>query len=134
MYFPENSQLDDLYTRYRQRLRKSLFKSGLGISFISCTLSIIFCCVGSQVRIIISLLGRFTFKCHDINFIIPFILLFLLFLLILFTEHISYHSAVGHMHHRTCRAGNFANNFYYEITSGCFIVCYIDNWRSYNSW
>ncbi|CAO1424898.1 unnamed protein product, partial [Diamesa serratosioi] len=45
----ENTQLDDLYTRYRQRLRKSLFISGLGISLISCIISIIFCCIGSQI-------------------------------------------------------------------------------------
>ncbi|XP_062560157.1 adenylate cyclase type 2 isoform X2 [Armigeres subalbatus] len=37
----ENSHLDDLYTRYRQRLRKSLFISGLGISILSCLISII---------------------------------------------------------------------------------------------
>ncbi|XP_055628937.1 adenylate cyclase type 2 isoform X2 [Toxorhynchites rutilus septentrionalis] len=36
----ENSHLDDLYTRYRQRLRKSLFISGLGISILSCLVSI----------------------------------------------------------------------------------------------
>ncbi|XP_065078953.1 adenylate cyclase type 2 isoform X2 [Ochlerotatus camptorhynchus] len=39
----ENSHLDDLYTRYRQRLRKSLFISGLGISILSCLISIILC-------------------------------------------------------------------------------------------
>lgn len=51
MYFPgENSQLDDLYTRYRQRLRKSLFVSGLWICVISCLVSIIFCAIGSQVQ------------------------------------------------------------------------------------
>lgn len=50
----ENSQLDDLYTRYRQRLRKSLFISGLGISLISCIVSIILCCIGSQVNILIN--------------------------------------------------------------------------------
>ena len=32
----ENSQLDDLYTRYRQRLRKSLFESGLSTAFVAC--------------------------------------------------------------------------------------------------
>lgn len=32
----ENSQLDDLYTRYRQRLRKSLFESGLTTAFVAC--------------------------------------------------------------------------------------------------
>lgn len=49
----ENSQLDDLYTRYRKRLRKALFISGLGISLVSCIISIILCCIGSQVRIVI---------------------------------------------------------------------------------
>ncbi|KAG5670772.1 hypothetical protein PVAND_001012 [Polypedilum vanderplanki] len=44
----ENSQLDDLYTRYRKRLRKSLFISGLGISFVSCMIAIIICSAGSQ--------------------------------------------------------------------------------------
>ncbi|XP_021709935.1 adenylate cyclase type 2 isoform X3 [Aedes aegypti] len=39
----ENSHLDDLYTRYRQRLRKSLFISGLGISILACLISIIMC-------------------------------------------------------------------------------------------
>ncbi|XP_031622871.1 adenylate cyclase type 2 isoform X2 [Contarinia nasturtii] len=34
----ENSQLDDLYTRYRQRLRKSLFESGLTTAFVACIL------------------------------------------------------------------------------------------------
>ncbi|XP_067644332.1 adenylate cyclase type 2 isoform X2 [Eurosta solidaginis] len=37
----ENIHLDDLYTRYRQRLRKSLFKSGLLISLVACIVSII---------------------------------------------------------------------------------------------
>ncbi|XP_055692723.1 adenylate cyclase type 2 isoform X3 [Lutzomyia longipalpis] len=44
----ENSQLDDLYTRYRQRLRKSLFTSGLAIALITCTVSVIFCGLGVQ--------------------------------------------------------------------------------------
>ncbi|XP_059607594.1 adenylate cyclase type 2 [Phlebotomus argentipes] len=44
----ENSQLDDLYTRYRQRLRKSLFTSGLAIALITCVVSIIFCGLGVQ--------------------------------------------------------------------------------------
>ncbi|XP_058835255.1 adenylate cyclase type 2 isoform X3 [Topomyia yanbarensis] len=39
----ENCHLDDLYTRYRQRLRKSLFISGLGISILSCLISIVLC-------------------------------------------------------------------------------------------
>lgn len=47
----QNPQLDDLYTRYRQRLRKSLFVSGLWISFAACIVSIIFCAIGTQVRI-----------------------------------------------------------------------------------
>ncbi|XP_055908178.1 adenylate cyclase type 2 isoform X2 [Eupeodes corollae] len=38
----ENAHLDDLYTRYRQRLRKSLFISGLSISLAACILSILF--------------------------------------------------------------------------------------------
>lgn len=38
----ENAHLDDLYTRYRQRLRKSLFKSGLSISLAACLISIFF--------------------------------------------------------------------------------------------
>ncbi|XP_039963573.1 adenylate cyclase type 2 isoform X1 [Bactrocera neohumeralis] len=37
----ENIHLDDLYTRYRQRLRKSLFTSGLLISLVACIVSII---------------------------------------------------------------------------------------------
>ncbi|XP_054736031.1 adenylate cyclase type 2 isoform X1 [Anastrepha obliqua] len=37
----ENIHLDDLYTRYRQRLRKSLFRSGLLISLMACVVSII---------------------------------------------------------------------------------------------
>ncbi|XP_030371932.1 adenylate cyclase type 2 isoform X2 [Scaptodrosophila lebanonensis] len=37
----EDIHLDDLYTRYRQRLRKSLFRSGLLISLVSCVVSII---------------------------------------------------------------------------------------------
>lgn len=53
----ENSQLDDLYTRYRKRLRKSLFISGLGISLISCLISIILCYSGSQVNISLSTLS-----------------------------------------------------------------------------
>ncbi|XP_055530208.1 adenylate cyclase type 2 isoform X2 [Wyeomyia smithii] len=39
----ENCHLDDLYTRYRQRLRKSLFVSGLGISIVSCLVSVVLC-------------------------------------------------------------------------------------------
>lgn len=56
--FSENSQLDDLYTRYRKRLRKSLFISGLGISLVSCLISIILCCVGSQVNSFFSSLSQ----------------------------------------------------------------------------
>ncbi|XP_046807359.1 adenylate cyclase type 2-like [Lucilia cuprina] len=37
----EDIHLDDLYTRYRQRLRKSLFRSGLLISLAACVVSII---------------------------------------------------------------------------------------------
>ncbi|XP_058980052.1 adenylate cyclase type 2 isoform X1 [Musca domestica] len=37
----EDIHLDDLYTRYRQRLRKSLFRSGLWISLVACVVSII---------------------------------------------------------------------------------------------
>lgn len=39
----DNSQLDDLYTRYRQRLRRSLFESGLITAFIACCFSLLFC-------------------------------------------------------------------------------------------
>nr|XP_029713545.1 adenylate cyclase type 2-like isoform X1 [Aedes albopictus] len=45
----ENSHLDDLYTRYRQRLRKSLFISGLGISILSCLVSIILCKLREEI-------------------------------------------------------------------------------------
>lgn len=38
----ENSQLDDLYTSYRQRLRKSLFISGLTTAFVAFVISAIF--------------------------------------------------------------------------------------------
>lgn len=41
--FSDNSQLDDLYTRYRQRLRKSLFVSGLTTALFTCLFSIFFC-------------------------------------------------------------------------------------------
>uniref|UniRef100_A0A1B0FA81 Uncharacterized protein n=1 Tax=Glossina morsitans morsitans TaxID=37546 RepID=A0A1B0FA81_GLOMM len=37
----EDIHLDDLYTRYRQRLRKSLFRSGLLISLVACVVSIL---------------------------------------------------------------------------------------------
>ncbi|XP_062128322.1 LOW QUALITY PROTEIN: adenylate cyclase type 2 [Drosophila sulfurigaster albostrigata] len=37
----EDIHLNDLYTRYRQRLRKSLFRSGLLISLVACVVSII---------------------------------------------------------------------------------------------
>ncbi|XP_065361182.1 adenylate cyclase type 2 isoform X2 [Calliphora vicina] len=37
----EDIHLDDLYTRYRQRLRKSLFRSGLLISLAACVVSIV---------------------------------------------------------------------------------------------
>lgn len=60
--FSENSQLDDLYTRYRKRLRKSLFISGLGISLISCLISIILCYSGSQVNIFFQHLCRILFS------------------------------------------------------------------------
>lgn len=47
IYFPpfsyfagENTQLDDLYTRYRQRLRKSLFESGLTTAFVACIICV----------------------------------------------------------------------------------------------
>lgn len=43
-----NSHLDDLYTRYRQRLRKSLFISGLSISLVGCTIAIIISLTGDQ--------------------------------------------------------------------------------------
>lgn len=46
----ENSHLDDLYTRYRQRLRKSLFISGLGISILCCLVSIVLCQLQTAVR------------------------------------------------------------------------------------
>ncbi|XP_021709920.1 adenylate cyclase type 2 isoform X1 [Aedes aegypti] len=45
----ENSHLDDLYTRYRQRLRKSLFISGLGISILACLISIIMCKLQEEI-------------------------------------------------------------------------------------
>ncbi|XP_055383731.1 adenylate cyclase type 2 isoform X2 [Condylostylus longicornis] len=44
----ENSHLDDLYTRYRQRLRKSLFISGLSISLVACVVSIILSSIKDQ--------------------------------------------------------------------------------------
>ncbi|CAG9807888.1 unnamed protein product [Chironomus riparius] len=56
IFLSEDSQLDDLYTRYRKRLRKSLFISGLGISLISCLVSIILCSIGSQRPLSISFL------------------------------------------------------------------------------
>lgn len=45
----EKSHLDDLYTRYRQRLRKSLFISGLGISILACLISIIMCKLQEEI-------------------------------------------------------------------------------------
>ena len=45
----ENIHLDDLYTRYRQRLRKSLFRSGLLISLAACVVSIIIGIIYQQV-------------------------------------------------------------------------------------
>lgn len=56
----ENSQLDDLYTRYRQRLRKSLFESGLTTAFVAC---IICLCVlfSYQVKIDFSIVFHFHF-------------------------------------------------------------------------
>ncbi|KAL7731856.1 hypothetical protein ACLKA6_017435 [Drosophila palustris] len=40
-HFSEDIHLNDLYTRYRQRLRKSLFRSGLLTSLVACVVSII---------------------------------------------------------------------------------------------
>lgn len=45
----ENSQLDDLYTSYRQRLRKSLFISGLTTAFVAFVISAIFLEVNSSM-------------------------------------------------------------------------------------
>lgn len=45
----ENTHLDDLYTRYRQRLRKSLFISGLSISLVACAVSMIVVLASDQV-------------------------------------------------------------------------------------
>ncbi|XP_020716800.1 adenylate cyclase type 2 isoform X2 [Ceratitis capitata] len=53
----ENVHLDDLYTRYRQRLRKSLFRSGLMISLLACVVSMIIVITYSQNSIHTCLLG-----------------------------------------------------------------------------
>ncbi|KFB43382.1 AGAP010436-PA-like protein [Anopheles sinensis] len=53
----ENSHLDDLYTRYRQRLRRSLFITGLGISTISCLISIVLCAMHDAILADLALLA-----------------------------------------------------------------------------
>ncbi|XP_035785727.1 adenylate cyclase type 2-like isoform X2 [Anopheles albimanus] len=53
----ENSHLDDLYTRYRQRLRRSLFITGLGISIVSCIVSIVLCALHEAILADLALLG-----------------------------------------------------------------------------
>uniref|UniRef100_A0A2M4AD36 adenylate cyclase n=1 Tax=Anopheles triannulatus TaxID=58253 RepID=A0A2M4AD36_9DIPT len=53
----ENSHLDDLYTRYRQRLRRSLFITGLGISILSCIVSIVLCALHEAILADLALLG-----------------------------------------------------------------------------
>nr|XP_036216570.1 adenylate cyclase type 2 isoform X1 [Bactrocera oleae] len=53
----ENIHLDDLYTRYRQRLRKSLFTSGLLISLVACIVSIIVGVIYEQSLTLICLLS-----------------------------------------------------------------------------
>ncbi|XP_052891398.1 adenylate cyclase type 2 [Anopheles moucheti] len=53
----ENSHLDDLYTRYRQRLRRSLFITGLGISILSCITSIVLCAVHDAILADLALLA-----------------------------------------------------------------------------
>lgn len=45
----EDLHLDDLYTRYRQRLRKSLFRAGLWISLAACVVSILIGVICQQV-------------------------------------------------------------------------------------
>uniref|UniRef100_A0AAG5DS33 adenylate cyclase n=1 Tax=Anopheles atroparvus TaxID=41427 RepID=A0AAG5DS33_ANOAO len=53
----ENSHLDDLYTRYRQRLRRSLFITGLGISMLSCVISIVLCALHDAILADLALLA-----------------------------------------------------------------------------
>uniref|UniRef100_A0A182R182 adenylate cyclase n=1 Tax=Anopheles farauti TaxID=69004 RepID=A0A182R182_9DIPT len=53
----ENSHLDDLYTRYRQRLRRSLFITGLGISIVSCITSIVLCALHDAILADLALLA-----------------------------------------------------------------------------
>ncbi|XP_058119078.1 LOW QUALITY PROTEIN: adenylate cyclase type 2 [Anopheles coustani] len=53
----ENSHLDDLYTRYRQRLRRSLFITGLGISMLSCLISIVLCAMHDAILADLALLA-----------------------------------------------------------------------------
>ncbi|XP_058066441.1 adenylate cyclase type 2 [Anopheles bellator] len=53
----ENSHLDDLYTRYRQRLRRSLFMTGLGISILSCIISIVLCALHEAILADLALLA-----------------------------------------------------------------------------
>uniref|UniRef100_A0A182NDL5 adenylate cyclase n=1 Tax=Anopheles dirus TaxID=7168 RepID=A0A182NDL5_9DIPT len=53
----ENSHLDDLYTRYRQRLRRSLFITGLGISILSCITSIVLCALHDAILADLALLA-----------------------------------------------------------------------------
>uniref|UniRef100_A0A182V3H5 adenylate cyclase n=1 Tax=Anopheles merus TaxID=30066 RepID=A0A182V3H5_ANOME len=60
----ENSHLDDLYTRYRQRLRRSLFITGLGISILSCITSIVLCALHDTILADVALLaGASTVLC-----------------------------------------------------------------------
>ncbi|XP_040164329.1 adenylate cyclase type 2 isoform X4 [Anopheles arabiensis] len=60
----ENSHLDDLYTRYRQRLRRSLFITGLGISILSCITSIVLCALHDAILADVALLaGASTVLC-----------------------------------------------------------------------
>ncbi|XP_017071166.1 adenylate cyclase type 2 isoform X1 [Drosophila eugracilis] len=47
----EDIHLNDLYTRYRQRLRKSLFRSGLLTSLLACVVSIIIGIVYDQLLV-----------------------------------------------------------------------------------
>lgn len=55
VFLDENYHLDELYTRYRQRLRKSLFTSGLSIALVASIIGIFFCCFLKQVNILIRL-------------------------------------------------------------------------------
>lgn len=62
LFTAEDIHLDDLYTRYRQRLRKSLFRSGLLISLVACVVSILIGIIFQQVSLkSFSLLLRFIF-------------------------------------------------------------------------